>query len=95
MALSSLPESSLLYQSTPLLPAKKSSEKEDNISEVNDMLHDMALAMGDWSIAFLDRIYSVLRTKEEQENAVKRGSAGTRHSSADASFSKNNSRILK
>mmetsp|Transcript_13477 Transcript_13477/g.20082 ORF Transcript_13477/g.20082 Transcript_13477/m.20082 type:complete len:2221 (-) Transcript_13477:217-6879(-) len=92
--LQSLPESSLLYQAGFSLSL--SSEDEEEQLRLDMLVEETALSMSDWSLAFLDRIYSILRAAGEQEKVAKSsGGVASRHSSHDVQQSKNFSRVMK
>jgi len=87
-ALASLPESSILAQTT------------DNMLhsgiDLDTVMQEAMLAMSDWSLAFLDRVYELLRATGEQEKLGK-GHSGyaASHGSVDIAVAKNVSRIMK
>ncbi len=89
-----LPETSLLRQNNIYDNFTVKSKPE--ASELESLNEETALTMSDWSLAFLDRLYALLRVVGEQEKVGKntRGVA-RRHLSADASQARNFSRVLK
>eukprot|EP00804_Cyclotella_cryptica_P029515 CCRYP_011313-RA/>CCRYP_011313-RA protein AED:0.03 eAED:0.02 QI:169/0.87/0.88/1/1/1/9/224/2315 len=65
-------------------------------SQSTDMLMQEAMmAMSDWSLSFLDRIFELLRAAGEQEKHGKSYGPGSSHASSDVALAKNVSRILK
>ena len=85
-ALASLSESSILAQTNdPMLD-----------SELDTVMQEAMLAMSDWSLAFLDRVYELLRAAGEQEKLGKgHGGVAASHGSVDIAVTKNVSRIMK
>jgi hypothetical protein len=53
------------------------------------------MAMNDWSLSFLDRVFELLRAAGEQEKHGKGYGPGSSHAAADVALTKNVSRILK
>ena len=87
-ALASLPESSILAQTNVAML--------DTDSDLDTVMEEAMLAMSDWSLAFLDRIYELLRATGEQEKVGKGHSGyGASHGSMDIAVTKNVSRIMK
>eukprot|EP00986_Skeletonema_menzelii_P015974 scaffold13200_cov175-Skeletonema_menzelii.AAC.3 len=87
-ALASLPESSILAQTNAAML--------DTDSDLDTVMEEAMLAMSDWSLAFLDRIYELLRATGEQEKVGKGHSGyGASHGSMDIAVTKNVSRIMK
>ena len=87
-ALEELPETSLLRQYDPFDNGRV------GLSEA--LLEETAAAMGDWVLAFLDRIYDLLRHTGEREKTGKTGSGvANRHSSSDVQQARNFSRVLR
>lgn len=87
-ALRELPETSLLRQCDAF------DNGELGLSCL--LLEETAAAMGDWVLAFLDRIYDLLRHTGEREKKGKTGSGvANRHSSNDVQQARNFSRVLK
>ena len=87
-ALEALPETSLLRQYDPF------GDDDTGLSEL--LLEETAAAMGDWVLAFLDRIFDLLRHTGEREKTGKTGSGvANRHSSSDVQQARNFSRVLK
>lgn len=83
-AIAALPENSVLTRIQAV--------SDDGTADMEEAM----LAMADWSLAFLDRIYELLRAAGEQEKLGKgQGGTGMRHTSADVATTRNFSRILK
>lgn len=59
------------------------------------LMQEAMMAMSDWSLSFLDRIFELLRAAGEQEKHGKLYGPGSSHASADVALAKNVSRILK
>ena len=60
-----------------------------------ELLEETALSIGDWALAFLDRVYELLRAAGKQEKVSKNHlGASVRHTSSDAQQSKSFSRLL-
>lgn len=89
-ALSQLPDRSILQQSMKFL-----SIHEDGVEDIKYIVDETALAMSDWSLAFLDRIYDILRATGEQEKVGKSGGVARTISTSDVENAKNFCRILK
>ena len=89
-ALASLPEDSLLRSSFGSID-----EENESNEDIDMLLEETALAMSDWALAFLDRIYLLLHAAGEQEKASKHHGVASRHSSADVAKKQNFGRILK
>ena len=51
--------------------------------------------MSDWSLAFLDRVYDILRATGEQEKVGKSGGVARTISSSDVENAKNFCRVMK
>ena len=87
-ALATLPESSILFQTNDAMM--------DSDIEIDTVMQEAMLAMSDWSLAFLDRVYELLRATGEQEK-VGKGHSGyaASHGSMDIAVTKNVSRIMK
>lgn len=84
-AVEMLPPTSLLKQGTDL-----------NDLDLNLLVDEVASALSDWVLEFLDRIYCLLRATGEREKAGKTASGvANRHSSADVQQARNFSRVLK
>ena len=65
---------------------------EDEVS----LMQEAMMAMTEWSLMFLDRIYELMRAAGEQEKLGKgHGGTGSRHTAADVAMRKNVSRIMK
>ena len=91
-ALSQVSESSLLF----LPKSLQSMAKEGESSTVTTNLIEEAVScMSDWSLAFLERIFEILRAAGEQEKVGKSHDLASKHSSADASRARNFSRVMK
>ena len=96
-------ESSIYKQAVALLPESSVLAQADMMADLNGsaenmeaLMQEAMLTMSDWSLAFLDRIYEILRAAGEQEKMGKgHGGVATRHSSVDVAQAKNFSRILK
>lgn len=82
--LRTLPKDSLLFQAE----ISHSIELDDQRERMIALLEEAALALGDWCLAFLERIYDLLRAAGEQEKVGKSHGIASRHSSADASQAK-------
>lgn len=82
--LRTLPKDSLLFQAE----ISHSIELDDQRERMVVLLEEAALALGDWCLAFLERIYDLLRAAGEQEKVGKSHGIASRHSSADASQAK-------
>jgi len=92
-AMAALPESSVLTQQ---MQTTTNYGMTDDRDENNIEMHEAMLAMADWSLAFLDRVYELLRAAGEQEKLGKgHGGVGMRHTSADVATTRNFSRIMK
>jgi len=91
-ALSQVAESSLLYLPQGLQP-KEEDNQEDSV--IMNLVEEAALCMSEWSLAFLERIFGILRATGEQEKIGKSHGLASRHSSADASRTRNFSRVMK
>jgi len=89
-ALSEVPGNSLLF-----LPESRKSKVYDdlNTAALTTLIEEATLCLSDWSLAFLERVYSLLRSAGEQEKVVV--GLASRHTSADASRARNYSRVLK
>lgn len=60
------------------------------------LVEEAAYAMSDWSLAFLERVFGLLRSSGEREKTAKSASGvASRHSSADVHQARNVSRVLK
>jgi len=87
-ALASLPEGSILAQANAAML--------DADVDLDTVMEEAMLAMSDWSLAFLDRVYELLRATGEQEKLGKGHSGyGASHGSMDIAVTKNVSRIMK
>lgn len=87
-ALEGLPETSLLRQYDSF------ADDDEGLSDL--LLEETAAAMGDWVLAFLDRVFDLLRHTGEREKTGKTGSGvANRHSSSDVQQARNFSRVLK
>ncbi|KAL7471573.1 hypothetical protein ACHAXS_011864 [Conticribra weissflogii] len=88
-ALESLPENAVLYQDAII-----TNDGQD--IDADTSMREAMLTMSDWSLAFLDRVYEILRAAGEQEK-VGKGHSGvaSRHTSVDVAQAKNFSRIMK
>mmetsp|Transcript_5490 Transcript_5490/g.15486 ORF Transcript_5490/g.15486 Transcript_5490/m.15486 type:complete len:2289 (+) Transcript_5490:225-7091(+) len=88
-ALAALPANSLLH---------RGDEAEGTTENgLDDMLLDqVSSATSDWALAFLERLFELLRVSGEREKAGKRSSGvASRHSTADVHQARNFSRVLK
>jgi hypothetical protein len=83
-AIEKLPANSLLKQGTDLSDL-----------DLNLLVDEVASALSDWVLEFLDRIYTLLRATGEREKAGKFSGVANRHSSADVQQARNFSRVLK
>uniref|UniRef100_A0A7S3V8U0 Uncharacterized protein n=1 Tax=Chaetoceros debilis TaxID=122233 RepID=A0A7S3V8U0_9STRA len=90
-ALRNLPSNSLLHQAE----MSCSMDKEDEQARLSNLMEETAYAMGDWSIAFLERLYDLFRAAGVQEKRGKSHGVASRHSSADASEAKHFMSLLK
>ncbi|GKY98731.1 hypothetical protein MPSEU_000829400 [Mayamaea pseudoterrestris] len=88
-AVESLPHTSLLRQGVHV------ASYDDICGKEEDLLREASAAMGDWSLAFLERVFGLLRASGEREKRAKSSSGiASRHSSADVHQSRNFSRVL-
>jgi len=89
-AFESLPESSVFFQ------ASITTNLDGPDVDADTSMREAMLTMSDWSLAFLDRVYEILRAAGEQEK-VGKGHSGvaSRHTSVDVAQAKNFSRIMK
>lgn len=88
-AINRLPSTSLLKQSLSV-------EDDSDPDFQRLLLTEATLAMSDWALDFLERIFGLLRASGEREKTSKRTSGvATRHSSADVHQARNFSRVLK
>ena len=87
IAIEKLPQSSILIQQQVEMAV-------DDDEAV--LMQEAMMAMSDWSLMFLDRVYDLMRNQGEQEKLGKgHGGVGLRHTSADVAMTKNFSRIMK
>lgn len=90
-ALKTLPESSLIYQ-----PPSDIHMQDLSLEEEEACLLEVGVTMSEWSLAFLDRVYDLLRATGEQEKTGKgHGYTSRIHSSSDALQTRMYSTVLK
>jgi hypothetical protein len=93
-ALKRLAPNSILFQPESAQPLDQDSD-EVRLATLN-LAEEASSAMADWSISFLDRIYSLFRSAGEQEKMGKSHRVATKRSSAeDVSRARHFTRILK
>jgi hypothetical protein len=91
-AVGNLSEGTYLQSADARAPDIENSEKEQYVKE---LFEETALSMGDWALAFLDRVYHLLRAAGMQEKVNKNHlGASVRHTTSDAQQSKSFSRLL-
>ena len=88
-ALKKLSKTSVLFQ------AETSYIISHDSSRLDSLLIETKFAMGDWSLAFLEKIYDLMRATGEQEKRGKSYGVASSHSSADASQAKHFNSVLK
>lgn len=88
-ALKRLPKTSILYQAETSYMLGKDSSRLDSL------LEEAKFAMGDWLLAFLEKIYDLMRAAGEQEKRGKSHGVASNHSSVDASQAKHFNSVLK
>jgi hypothetical protein len=86
-AMKALPTSSLFNQSAEISVFEET-------QPTDALLEEAMMAMNDWTLPFLDRVFELLRAAGEQEKSKGYG-VGSAHAMADAALAKNVSRILK
>lgn len=87
-----LPEGTYLQSADARTPDLENSENDQYVKE---LLEETASSMGDWALAFLDRVYQLLRAAGMQEKVTKNQlGASVRHTTSDAQQSKSFSRLL-
>jgi len=91
-ALSQVAESSLLFLPEGL---RSKGEEDEDWTTTKNLIDEAALCMSDWSLAFLERIFGILRAAGEQEKVGNSLGLASRHSCADASRARNFSRVMK
>lgn len=88
-AIKGLPTTSIIRQYNVI-------ERDGEGNALEPLMNEAAAAMSDWALAFLDRIYDLLRASGEREKAGKNASGvASRHSSSDVQQARNFSRVLK
>ena len=87
-AIKALPPSSVFNQSGDMTLF-------EDAQSIDTLMQEAMMAMNDWALAVLDRIFELLRAAGEQEKHGKGYGVGSSHAAADVAQAKNVSRILK
>lgn len=93
----SIVDSSLYRDAVDALPQTSTLRQNADVGEfpsTETLFQEAMMAMNDWSLLFLDRIFELLRSASEQEKQKGYG-IGASYAAVDVAQAKNMSRILK